>query len=72
MRTVLAACMPMPARKKRPGDLPSRDGEVATRMDGKPAEYLRSSTFWVLMVSGPVLWGLVIYLGARIFIPGFR
>lgn len=68
----MAGGMTKLARNKRLRDLPERDGEVATMMDGKPAEYLRSSTFWVLMVSGPVLWGLVIYLGARIFIPGVR
>lgn len=41
-------------------------------MHGKSAGYLHNSTFWVLMVSGPVLWGAVIYLCARVFIPGFR
>ena len=37
-----------------------------------PNAYLHSSTFWVLTISAPILWGLVIYLLARIFIPAFR
>jgi len=34
--------------------------------------YLHSSTFWVLMISAPILWALVIYLLAHIFTHWFR
>ena len=42
-------------------------------IDRKPAGYLRSSTFWVLAISAPILWALVIYLmdlSAKILFPG--
>lgn len=42
-------------------------------MDAKPWTYLHSPIFWVLMTSAPILWALVIYLmylGARILVPG--
>jgi hypothetical protein len=41
-------------------------------MEEKPNAYLHSSTFWVLLISAPILWGLVIYLLARVLIPAFR
>ena len=43
-------------------------------MKGKAPNYLHSSTFWVLMLSTPILWALVYFLLARIFgstFPGF-
>jgi hypothetical protein len=47
------------------------NGEVV-EMDEEDTAYLHSSTFWVLVISGPILWALVIYLLAQIFSPGFR
>jgi hypothetical protein len=40
--------------------------------DGQTVQYLHSMTFWNLIIGGPVLWALVVYLCAQIFIPGFR
>ena len=48
----------------------SRKGAV---VDAKPWTYLQSPVFWVLMISAPILWTLVIYLmylSARILVPG--
>ena len=36
-------------------------------MDGKSTAYLHSSTFWVLTISAPILWGLVFYLLSQLF-----
>ena len=36
---------------------------------GKSAAYLHSPTFWTLMISAPVVWGLVYYLLVKIFSP---
>jgi len=41
-------------------------------MDESSSAYPYSSTFWGLLIRAPILWGLVIYLLARILIPGFR
>ena len=41
-------------------------------MNEKSAAYLHSPTFWALMISAPVVWGLVYYLLIRVLSPALR
>jgi hypothetical protein len=46
---------------------------MASRVEASETGYLRSPTFWVMMISAPILWALVIYLmdlSAKILFPG--
>lgn len=47
------------------------DHDVNARPDDLRG-YLNSSTFWVLMIGGPILWALSIALFARVLLPWFR
>jgi hypothetical protein len=46
---------------------------MASRVKAAETGYLRSPIFWVMMISAPILWALVIYLmylGERMILPG--
>jgi hypothetical protein len=47
------------------------DHDVNARPDDL-RRYLSSSTFWVLMIGGPILWALSIVLLARLLMPWLR
>jgi hypothetical protein len=46
---------------------------MASRVKAAETGYLHSPIFWIMMISAPILWAFVIYLmylGARILVPG--